>query len=104
MRDFSGLQEFVIDKVRLETTLDGKTVDKDTSIFDYLDSLGILMTMMDLEEEFFDPGTSVPEHVMAEFVRRKPSIEVFCWMVTDYALGNLPEDEIDENYVYKKMH
>ena len=104
MRDLKELGQYVLTRVRLETTLDPTQVTMETSYFEALDSLGIQLCMMDIEETFGPPGCEVPDHVLQEFARRKPTVQEFVNMVTDYFLGNLKDDEIDENYEYRKMH
>ena len=105
MRDIKELKDFIFDKVKYETTGDPEELTWDSVFSDWVDSLGTQIILMDIEEDFCDPGFMIEEEFIMNFFSKKPTVQQTCDVITDYLLGNIdPEDAMCEDYEYVKQH
>lgn len=106
MRDIKELKDFIFEKAKYETTGDPEQLTWDSIYTDWVDSLGIQIILMDIEEEFCEPGFMIEEEFIFEFFAKKPTIQQFADVITDLLLGNidLVEATKSESYVYVKQH
>lgn len=105
MRDIKELGPFIMEKILYETTGDPTLVTPDDIFTESLDSLGIQITLMDIEEDFMDAGMTIDEDFIMNFFASKPSIQHVIDVVTDVILGNIDIEEAQaEDYVYVKGH
>lgn len=105
MRDIKELGPFIMEKILYETTGDPTLVTPDDIFTESLDSLGVQITLMDIEEDFMDAGMTIDEDFIMNFFASKPSIQRVIDVVTDVILGNIDIEEAQaEDYVYVKGH
>lgn len=105
MRDIKELGPFIMEKILYETTGDPTLVTPDDIFTESLDSLGVQITLMDIEDDFMDAGMTIDEDFIMNFFASKPSIQRVIDVVTDVILGNIDIEEAQaEDYVYVKGH
>jgi hypothetical protein len=105
MRDIKELGPFIIEKILFETTADPASITPDSIFTESLDSLGVQLTLMDIEDQFMDAGMTIDEDFIMNFFASHPSIQHVTDVVTDVILGNIDIEEAQaEDYVYVKRH
>ena len=105
MRDIKELGPFIIEKILFETTADPASITLDSIFTESLDSLGVQLTLMDIEDQFMDAGMTIDEDFIMNFFASHPSIQHVTDVVTDVIRGNIDIEEAQsEDYVYVKGH
>ena len=102
MSEYSNLLDFVLECITNESNFP-EHVNRDANLFDLMDSMGVLTLFCDIEEEFMEPGVSIPENVIDGLLARTTSVESFCDMVVDYLLG-FRDGSFDDDTVYVRGH
>ena len=105
MRDIRELKKFIYERIEFETTGEVSKLTPDGIMSEWVDSLGIQIILMDIEEEFCEPGVVIDEELISFLFKDKPSIQFVSDVITDYLLGFIDiEEATKEGYVYVKKH
>jgi len=107
MRDIKELKDFIWEKIKDETTLNPDDLTWDAQFTEFLDSLGIQLILMDIEEEFCEPGFMIEEEFIVFFFERNPTVQETVDIFTDYLLENIDAEEaiaMGDEWKYEKMH